>query len=95
MKVIINISLKNGVLDPEGQAIESVFKFSLKYSLCVLSNLNFTDVSNVRIGKQIILNVDRPNKEEVIKTADNMCRDLLANTVIENYHIEALDDSLD
>ena len=84
MKVIINISLKKGVLDPEGQAIESV-----------LSNLNFTDVSNVRIGKQIILNVDRPNKEEVIKIADNMCRDLLANTVIENYHIEALDDSLD
>tara|TARA_B110000027_G_scaffold32909_1_gene36553 strand:- start:5152 stop:5406 length:255 start_codon:yes stop_codon:yes gene_type:complete len=84
MKVIINISLKNGVLDPEGQAIESV-----------LSNLNFTDVSNVRIGKQIILNVDRPNKEEVMKIADNMCRDLLANTVIENYHIEALDDSLD
>ena len=84
MKVIINISLKNGVLDPEGQAIESV-----------LSNLNFTDVSNVRIGKQIILNVDRPNKEEVVKIADNMCRDLLANTVIENYHIEALDDSLD
>jgi phosphoribosylformylglycinamidine synthase len=84
MKVIINISLKNGVLDPEGQAIESV-----------LSNLNFTDVSNVRIGKQIILNVDKPNKEEVIKIADNMCRDLLANTVIENYHIETLDDSLD
>ena len=84
MKVIINISLKNGVLDPEGQAIENV-----------LSNLNFTDVSNVRIGKQIILNVNRPNKEEVIKIADNMCRDLLANTVIENYHIEALDDSLD
>ena len=84
MKVIINISLKNGVLDPEGQAIESV-----------LSNLNFTDVSKVRIGKQIILNVDRPSKEEVIKIADNMCRDLLANTVIENYHIEALDDSLD
>ena len=84
MKVIINISLKNGVLDPEGQAIENV-----------LSNLNFTDVSNVRIGKQIILNVNKPNKEEVLKIADNMCRDLLANTVIENYHIEALDDSLD
>ena len=84
MKVIINISLKNGVLDPEGQAIESV-----------LSNLNFTDVSNVRIGKQIILNIDRPNKEEVIKIADNMCRDLLVNVVIENYHIEALEDSLD
>ena len=84
MKVIINISLKNGVLDPEGQAIESV-----------LSNLNFTDVSNVRIGKQIILNVNKPTKEEVFKIADNMCRDLLANTVIENYHIEVLEDSLD
>ena len=84
MKVIINISLKNGVLDPEGQAIENV-----------LSNLNFTDVSNVRIGKQIILNVNKPNKEEVLKIADNMCRDLLANTVIENYHLEVLEDSLD
>ena len=84
MKVIINITLKNGVLDPEGQAIENV-----------LSNLNFTDVSNVRIGKQIILNVNKPNKEEVLKIADNMCRDLLANTVIENYHIEVLEDSLD
>ena len=84
MKVIINITLKNGVLDPEGQAIENV-----------LSNLNFTDVSNVRIGKQIILNVNKPTKEEVLKIADNMCRDLLANTVIENYHIEALEDSLD
>jgi len=84
MKVIINISLKNGVLDPEGQAIENV-----------LSNLNFTDVSNVRIGKQIILNVNKPTKEEVLKIADNMCRDLLANTVIENYHIEVLEDSLD
>ena len=38
---------------------------------------------------------DYDAKEEVIKIADNMCRDLLANTVIENYHIEALDDSLD
>ena len=84
MKVIINISLKNGVLDPEGQAIENV-----------LSNLNFTDVSNVRIGKQIILNVNKPTKEEVLKIADNMCRDLLANTVIENYYIEVLEDSLD
>jgi len=84
MKVIINITLKNGVLDPEGQAIENV-----------LSNLNFTDVSNVRIGKQIILNVNKPTKEEVLKIADNMCRDLLANTVIENYHIEVLEDSLD
>jgi phosphoribosylformylglycinamidine synthase subunit PurS len=81
MKVIINISLKNGVLDPEGRAIENS-----------LLNLGFKDFKNIRIGKQIILNIDKTNKSEVLEQANNMCETILANTVIENYKIDILED---
>ena len=82
MKVVINISLKDGVLDPEGQAIQTS-----------LSNLGFNDFENVRIGKQIILNIDKLDKSDVFKVADQMCQKVLANTVIENYKIEILEDN--
>ena len=82
MKVVINISLKDGVLDPEGQAIENS-----------LSNLGFNDFQNFRIGKQIILNIDKLDKADAIQTADQMCQKVLANTVIENYEIEILKDN--
>ena len=81
MKVIINISLKNGVLDPEGQAIKNS-----------LLNLGFKDFNNIRIGKQIILDIDKINKSEVLEEANNMCKTILANTVIENYKIDILED---
>jgi phosphoribosylformylglycinamidine synthase PurS subunit len=81
MKVIINISLKNGVLDPEGQAIKNS-----------LLNLGFKDFNNIRIGKQIILDIDKTNKSEVLEEANNMCKTILANTVIENYKIDILED---
>ena len=80
MKVIINISLKNGVLDPEGQAIKNS-----------LLNLGFKDFNNIRIGKQIILDIDKINKAEVLEEANNMCETILANTVIENYKIDILE----
>ena len=81
MKVIINVSLKEGVLDPEGQAIESS-----------LNNLGFEHCSYVRTGKQIILNVDQNSETEVLKQAKKMCEELLVNTVIENYEINILKD---
>ena len=80
MKVIINISLKNGVLDPEGQAIKNS-----------LLNLGIKDFNNIRIGKQIILDIDKINKSEVLEEANNMCETILANTVIENYKIDILE----
>ena len=82
MKVVINISLKDGVLDPEGQAIQTS-----------LSNLGFNDFKNVRIGKQIILNIDKSDKLDVFQEVDQMCQKILANTVIENYKIEILEDN--
>jgi phosphoribosylformylglycinamidine synthase len=81
MKVIVNISLKEGVLDPEGQAIDNT-----------LRNLGLNNFNNIRIGKQIILNIDKVNDNEVLKEADKMCQELLVNTVIENYHINIIKD---
>ena len=81
MKVIVNISLKEGVLDPQGQAIRSS-----------LSNLGFENCSDVRTGKQIILSLDQNNKTEALTQAKKMCEELLVNTVIENYEIDILKD---
>ena len=83
MKVVVNISLKEGVLDPEGQAIQDS-----------LLNLDFKNLKNVRTGKQIILDfTENVNKSEIIEEAEKMCMKLLVNTVIEKYKIEILEDN--
>ena len=79
MKVIVNISLKEGVLDPEGQAIKTS-----------LSNLGFENLNDVRTGKQIILNFVILDENEAVLEAKKMCEDLLVNTVIEKYKINIL-----
>ena len=76
MKVIVNISLKEGVLDPEGQAIKTS-----------LSNLGFENLNDVRTGKQIILNFVNLEENEAVLEAKKMCEDLLVNSVIEKYKI--------
>ena len=81
MKVVVNISLKEGVLDPEGQAIKTS-----------LSNLGFKNFSDVRTGKQIILNFEKIDENEAILATKKMCEDLLVNTVIETYKINILKD---
>ena len=81
MKVIVNISLKEGVLDPEGQAIKTS-----------LSNLGFENLSDIRTGKQIILNFEKLEENEAVLEAKKMCEDLLVNTVIEKYKINILRD---
>ena len=81
MKVIVNISLKKGVLDPEGQAIRSS-----------LNNLGFENCSDVRTGKQIVLSLDQNNEAKTLTQAKKMCEELLVNTVIENYEINILKD---
>jgi len=78
MKAIVNVALKQGVLDDQGKATHHA-----------LDTLGFKDVvQDVRIGKQIILELTSTDedsaKEEVVK----MCEKLLANTVIEDYNIE-------
>ncbi len=74
MKVRVSVSLKNGVLDPQGRAIQHS-----------LEGLGFVGVKDVRAGRMIELEVDDSVTDEAL---DEMCRKLLANMVIENYRIE-------
>lgn len=74
MKLRIVVTLKNGVLDPQGKAIEHA-----------LASLGFAGVGEARVGKLIELEVADDTDDTTI---DAMCRKLLANTVIENYRVE-------
>ena len=76
MKATIYISLKNGVLDPQGKAIENA-----------LGQLGFDGVENVRQGKMIELELADTNASQARDRLQEMCEKLLANTVIENYEI--------
>ena len=77
MKAIVNISLKAGVLDSQGKAVHHA-----------IHSLHFDLVKDVRVGKQIILQLDEEDKEKAMKDVRVMCEELLANTVIEDYEIE-------
>lgn len=74
MKAIIKVTLKTGVLDPQGKAIEHA-----------LESLGLQGVNDVRQGKLIEMNLATTNEEEARETVEKACRDLLANMVIENY----------
>jgi phosphoribosylformylglycinamidine synthase subunit PurS len=74
MKIRVYVTLKNGVLDPQGKAIHHA-----------LEGLGFSGVNDVRAGKLIELDVDPGVGDADVEA---MCRKLLANTVIENYRIE-------
>ncbi|MEM7176355.1 MAG: phosphoribosylformylglycinamidine synthase subunit PurS [Pseudomonadota bacterium] len=77
MKARIFVTLKNGVLDPQGQAIAHA-----------LGTLGFDGVSDVRQGKMIEIDLDEKDKTKAEPKLTEMCEKLLANTVIENYRIE-------
>ena len=80
MKATIYISLKNGVLDPQGKAIENA-----------LGQLGFDGVENVRQGKMIELELADTDGNLARNRLQEMCEKLLANTVIENYDIRLND----
>ncbi len=77
MKARIRITLKNGVLDPQGKAIQNA-----------LGALGIPGVEDVRQGKYIEVKLDETSEEKARETVERMCKDLLANTVIENYSYE-------
>jgi phosphoribosylformylglycinamidine synthase subunit PurS len=77
MKARIKITLKNGVLDPQGKAIQSA-----------LGSLGFGGVNDVRQGKYIEVELAETDETSAKASVERMCKDLLANTVIENYSYE-------
>jgi len=77
MKAKIKVTLKRGVLDPQGKAIEHA-----------LSTLGFGGVDEVRQGKYIEVELEETDEARARAEIEAMCEKLLANTVIENYEIE-------
>ncbi len=77
MKAKVKVTLKNGVLDPQGKAIEGA-----------LGSLGFSGVNSVRQGKFFEVDLDETDKAKAQSILKQMCEKLIANTVIENYEIE-------
>jgi phosphoribosylformylglycinamidine synthase PurS subunit len=77
MKARIKITLKNGVLDPQGKAIQNA-----------IASLGFTGVNDVRQGKYIEVDLAETNEGNARELLERVCKELLANTVIENYAYE-------
>jgi len=77
MKAIVNIFLKEGVLDPQGKAIHHA-----------LDAIGFEGVKDVRMGKQIVLDLDITDRDKALAEVEKMAEEILANTVIEDYTIE-------
>ena len=76
MKVIVNVRLKEGVLDPQGKAVKHA-----------LASLGFSGVEDVRIAKQIVLELNGEDRDKIYADVAKMCDEILANTVIEDYEI--------
>jgi phosphoribosylformylglycinamidine synthase subunit PurS len=76
----VYVTLKKGVLDPQGDTVRSA-----------LEALGFTGVSDVRIGKFMVLTLDAASRAEVEARVHEMCRQLLANPVIEDYRFDLAD----
>jgi phosphoribosylformylglycinamidine synthase PurS subunit len=77
MKARIRITLKNGVLDPQGKAIQNA-----------LAGLGFDGIEEVRQGKYIEVDLAAKDEASARAEVDRMCRELLANLVIEDYAFE-------
>ena len=76
MKIKIIVTLKNGVLDPQGKAIQQT-----------LNGMGFNDVKDVRQGKYFDIEINETDEIRAKNKVDEMCKKLLANLVIEDYKI--------
>jgi phosphoribosylformylglycinamidine synthase len=77
VKAKIHVTLKQGILDPQGKAIEHA-----------LESLGFKTAANVRVGKYMEVDVNEKDKVQAEAVVKQMCEKLLANTIIEEYRYE-------
>jgi phosphoribosylformylglycinamidine synthase len=77
MKARVYVTLKPGVLDPQGQAVSST-----------LGRLGYREVKGVRIGKYVEIELEERDAARARERVEEMCRRLVANTVIENFRVE-------
>jgi phosphoribosylformylglycinamidine synthase PurS subunit len=80
-QIEVFVQLKDGMLDPQGKTLEHA-----------LASLGYSSVQDVRVGKWITFAVAGENPEAIRKQVDEMCSRLLANTVIERYSFELVED---
>jgi len=76
MKVEVRVKLQDAVLDPQGEAIRRL-----------LGRLGYKEVTGVRVGKLILLEVEGEDREQVRARVEEACREVLANPVIEDYEV--------
>ena len=76
MKIKVIVTLKNGVLDPQGKAIQQT-----------LNGMNFSNLNEVRQGKYFDIEVDENSESKAKAQVEEMCKKLLANLVIEDFKI--------
>ena len=76
MKIKIIVTLKDGVLDPQGKAIQQT-----------LNGMNFENIEGIRQGKFFEINISENNETKAKSQVEEMCKKLLANLVIEDYKI--------
>ena len=76
MKISVIVTLKKDVLDPQGKTIKKA-----------LESMSFKNVNDVRQGKYFEIDIDEKNQKKAEEKADEMCKKLLTNLVIENYKI--------
>ena len=76
MKILVIVTLKKDVLDPQGKTIKKA-----------LEGMSFKNINDVRQGKYFEIDIDEKNQKKAEEKADEMCKKLLVNLVIENYKI--------
>ena len=76
MKIKVIVTLKSGVLDPQGKAIQQT-----------LNGMGFANIKDVRQGKYFDIDVDESDEQKAKKSAEEICKKLLANQVIEDFKI--------
>ena len=76
MKIKVIVTLKSGVLDPQGKAIQQT-----------LNGMGFANVKDVRQGKYFDINIDESDEQKAKQSAEEICKKLLANQVIEDFKI--------
>tara|TARA_B100001750_G_scaffold89747_1_gene70902 strand:+ start:151 stop:393 length:243 start_codon:yes stop_codon:yes gene_type:complete len=79
LKISVIVTLKRDVLDPQGKTIKKA-----------LESMSFKNVNNIRQGKYFEIDIDEKNQKKAEEKAEEMCKKLLANLVIENYKIIGL-----
>ena len=79
MKISVIVTLKTDVLDPQGRTIKKA-----------LEDMSFKNINDIRQGKYFEIDIDEKNQKKAEEKAEEMCKKLLANLVIENYKIIGL-----